>query len=490
MIKIISTLTPIYSYQQLKRIDNHAIQGGLEASILMENAGRAAWNYIKSRWPKAKKILIICGIGNNGGDGWILALLAQAQGIKVSVYEVEQSPPSSQRAIEARRDFLKKNQIENELDFSYEGDLIVDALLGIGARLPLKPEWESVIKWMNQQSQPILSLDVPSGLTASSVKGSNSIVNATETLSFIAAKWSFFTPQGLSVTGRWTVADIGIPASVYRRHAPLAQVLDFEWARRALNPRQPDAHKGHYGHVVILGSCENEYAGAGQLAGMAALRGGAGKVTLATQLATLEHRSAGPELMVKNITQFKEWTELAQKASVLVLGPGLGQKIAVKKMLTHAISLNKPMVVDADGLNLLAQSPQYNSNWILTPHPGEAARLLGVTTTQIQSNRLKSVKALAKKYGGVVVLKGAGTLVASEGHCPLICKEAVPSLASAGMGDVLAGLIGGLLAQNMTLWHAASLGVIVHALAAKSFNLERGLLASDLLKPIVELINK
>lgn len=266
-----------------------------------------------------------------------------------------------------------------------------------------------------------------------------------------------------------------------------SEVLNLKQARGWLSAREKDAHKGDFGHVLVIGGQAAGFEGASLLAGEAALRAGAGKVSVASrQPGPIASR---PELMMHQVTTEAELQAILLRASVVVLGPGLGEDAKAKMLWECALQTMKPMVLDADALNLLASHPFKAEHWILTPHPGEAARLLNTTIAVIQQNRLEAAKALVDKFGGVVVLKGAGTIIMDATHSPMCCSKSVPAMASGGMGDVLAGLLGGLLAQNLGLWEAAGLGVTVHAEAAAQFGVERGLLASDLFPTIVKLLN-
>ena len=255
--------------------------------------------------------------------------------------------------------------------------------------------------------------------------------------------------------------------------------------------RERCAHKGHYGHVLIIGG-DHGYSGAARLAGEAALRVGAGLVSIATRI---EHAGLmninRPELMCHGVTGSEQLAVLLDKASVVVVGPGLGQSAWAKTLFLQALAVKKPLLIDADGLNLLAQFPQTNPNWILTPHPGEAARLLGCPTTTIQEDRFAAALALQVKYQGVIVLKGAGTLICSEEECA-VSNSGNPGMASGGMGDVLAGVIAGLVAQGLFLKNAAQQGVYGHGRAADlavEQEGERGLLASDLMPYLRQWVN-
>jgi len=261
--------------------------------------------------------------------------------------------------------------------------------------------------------------------------------------------------------------------------------------KSALSPRPRDAHKGLFGHVLIIGG-DYGMAGAARLAGEAALRVGAGLVSIATRP---EHVSAivsgRPELMCHPVKQAKDLKPLLAKATVIVLGPGLGQSAWSKQLFKQALASALPKIIDADGLNLLAKQTKKSDHWILTPHPGEAARLLKSDNKKIQADRITAVKQLQQKLGGIAILKGAGSLVAASDSIS-ICQAGNPGMASGGMGDVLSGVIGGLLAQQFNLQQAAELGVCLHAYAgdlAAQQNGERGMLASDLMPYLRELMN-
>jgi hydroxyethylthiazole kinase-like uncharacterized protein yjeF len=272
---------------------------------------------------------------------------------------------------------------------------------------------------------------------------------------------------------------------------PTPKTLSLKTLQKLLPPRPKDAHKGLYGHVLIIGG-DYGMAGAVRLAGEAALRVGAGLVSVATRP---EHvsvvSSAWPELMCHGVTSTVNLKPLLKRATVLVVGPGLGQSDWSQKLLAAALAAPQAKIIDADALNLLAKKPYKNDNWILTPHVGEAARLLSCTTASIQKDRINAVKTLQNKFGGVCILKGAGSLIAAKNSIS-ICKAGNPGMASGGMGDVLSGVIGGLLAQSLSLQQAAELGVCLHAhagdLAAKKFG-ERGLLASNLIMFLQKLVN-
>ena len=265
-----------------------------------------------------------------------------------------------------------------------------------------------------------------------------------------------------------------------------------EQDRIKLLPRRPESsHKGNYGHVVIIGG-DHGMAGATRLAGEAAVRVGAGLVSIATRPDHAAIISAQrPELMSHGIKTPTELQPLLDKANAIVIGPGLGQTQWAQQLFTTVLQCTCPIIVDADALNLLAKKPEHRNNWILTPHPGEAARLLNQSCTAVQNSRPEAINALQKKYGGTIVLKGSGTLINNGSNNLALCNAGNPGMASGGMGDLLTGIIAGLIAQNLTIRDAANLGVYIHSKAGDQAALkgERGLIASDLLAHIRQLAN-
>ncbi|EKD54425.1 MAG: hypothetical protein ACD_60C00087G0037 [uncultured bacterium] len=268
--------------------------------------------------------------------------------------------------------------------------------------------------------------------------------------------------------------------------------LEFVQFADYLKPRPRDAHKGDFGHVLVMGG-QSGYSGAVQLAALAALRVGAGLVSVATHPAHAEFLNmTHPEIMSHGIDSPGALSDLLVKATVIVLGPGLGLSAWSKKLFSAALEAEKPLVLDADGLNLLAENPCKKTSWILTPHPGEAARLLKKSTTDIQQDRVEAIKQLQRQFNGEVVLKGSGSLVlGSKDNAPFICTLGNPGMATAGMGDVLSGVLGGLIAQGIPTHIAAKLGVLVHAMAgdlAAEMG-ERGMIASDVIPYLRNIVN-
>lgn len=485
----------LYRAEQVRAMDQYAIQQlGISGTVLMERAGAAAFRVLQQRWPQAKTISIVCGTGNNGGDGFVVARLAAEAGLTVRVLMSGDIEHLQGDALAASQRLLSAD-IEPwpfEPDLLEDCDVLVDAMLGTGLQGAVEGERAEIIRLVNETGLPVLALDVPSGLNANSGDVQGIAIKASATITFIGNKRGLYTGQAIVYCGEVSFDSLSVPESVYQNQAVSAQVIDFEKHKSWLAPRSRVAHKGHFGHVLIIGG-EAGYTGAARMAGEAAARVGAGLVTIGTRNAHAAFLNAGrPELMVHGLEDEETFHRLAERANVIAIGPGLGQASWGQHMLKLAMESGIPLVVDADALNILSQAPQQNSQWILTPHCGEASRMLGQSTQEIERDRYAIVETLQQTYGGIAVLKGAGTLIADKEGPIAVCQGGNPGMASGGMGDVLTGIISGLLAQEIPLKEAAHLGVCLHAAAgdaaAKSAG-ERGLLASDLMSWIRRLAN-
>jgi NAD(P)H-hydrate epimerase len=397
-------------------------------------------------------------------------------------------------ALRARRDFEQLGgQVESaQAVLGAECDLYVDALLGTGLERTVAGDWAALINALNQSSRPLLSIDIPSGLHADSGRVLGTAVSADATVTFIGLKQGMLTGVGPDVCGQLLFDDLDLDREVYGRVAPSSRRIDFRltWPE-GLRRRRASAHKGRFGHLLLVGGSPG-MAGAIRMAGEAALRVGAGLVTIATDPAHATIVGQGrPELMCRGVAEADELAPLLAKANVLAVGPGLGRSDWAQAVWRASIESGKPLVIDADGLNLLADQGLRSDDWILTPHPGEAARLLGSNVNEVQKDRFAAASSVQRRYGGTCVLKGAGTLIAAaEGHL-LLSTSGNPGMAAGGMGDVLTGVIGGLLAQGLSPLEAASFGVWIHGCAgdfAAASN-ERGLMAADLFPHLRNLAN-
>lgn len=477
----------LYRASQVRELDRIAIEEmGIPGICLMERAGGAAFALLKKLWPHARRIIVLCGSGNNGGDGYVLARLAYLAGYDITVLQLGDTSKlkgDAQIAFEAMTHVGLIPQVFAEKKLSIV-DVIVDAIFGTGLDREVTGRWREVIDALNHRNCPLLSLDTPSGLHADTGTVLGVAVHADVTISFIGLKQGLFTGMGVDYRGKIYFDDLQVPHSIYKQVRTSVTRLDYDELKTLLTRRLRSAHKGSFGHVLIIGG-DSGMTGAASLAAEAAARVGAGKVSIATRAthATFLNLTR-PELMVHGIETAAELQQLLTQIDVIAIGPGLGQSIWARAMLDTIKEQQKPVVLDADALNLLARAPFRLPQSVLTPHPGEAARLLEFTTAEIQNDRFTAVRALQLRFGGVCVLKGAGTLVAGANGQIGVCSAGNPGMACGGMGDVLTGVIAGLLAQGFSTTNAASLGVCLHAKAGdkEAENQgERGLLPSDLL---------
>lgn len=487
---------PLYRAAQMREFDRRAIEEqGIPGYTLMTRAAAAALRELRACWPRARRIRVVCGAGNNGGDGYVLARLAHTAGIDVRVGWL--SDPAALRG-DARTACLDAQaagvaMAPFDIHVCDDADVIVDALLGTGLERPVSGDWAVAVAAMNAAAAPVLSLDIPSGLHADTGAVLGCAVRADMTVSFIADKLGLHTASGPECAGQIVLAPLDVPAAVFEGIEAAVMRIDADWLHAVLpGPRARGAHKGAFGHVLVIGG-QPGMSGAARLAGEGAARTGAGLVSIATHPQHAAVLNTGrPELMCHGVGSAADLKPLLERATVLAMGPGLGQSDWARGLLAAVWEARLPMILDADALNLLAQEPLRRDDWIFTPHPGEAARLLGCTAAEVQSDRPRAVRELHARYGGVSVLKGAGTLIADGSRCRL-STAGNPGMASGGMGDVLTGVIAGLCAQGMSLADAAAAGVLLHGLAgdaAARSGGERGLLAADLLPEVRRLVNR
>lgn len=483
---------PLYRAEQVRELDRRAIEEhGIPGYTLMCRAAAAALKLLRQRFPEAQCITVLCGAGNNAGDGYVLARLAQDEGLTVVVQALSDPHKLQGDAATAHRDAVAAGvEIKPWGDALAPADVIVDALLGTGLGRPVEGDYRAAIEAINASAAQVLALDIPSGLHANTGAVSGVAVQADICITFIAAKLGLYTGRGVALCGELIYDDLQVPPSVFQAMEPAAWRYAGEDLPALLPPRPRDAHKGHHGHVLVIGG-ERGTGGAVRLAAEAAARVGAGLVSVATRE---EHLTAllatRPELMVHGVEQGNALDPLLERASVVVIGPGLGQGHWGRSLLSRVLQTRLPTVVDADALNLLAGSHLRREDWLLTPHPGEAARLLDTDSATVQQDRFAAAMALRQCHGGHWVLKGSGSIVVGPGQTWVI-QGGNPGMASGGMGDVLSGVLGGLLAQGLDLTSTARLGSYLHAQAADlaAQQGERGLLASDLFQPLRQLAN-
>ena len=480
----------LYNVSQCREIDRLTInEYGIAGIELMRRAGAALFEQLRFKWPGCQQVSIFCGAGNNAGDGYVVGRLALAAGLKVSLYALLEPGRLKGDACLAAQDYVEAGGSVTTFDGSIEltDGVIVDALLGTGLDREVTGSFATAIAIINQATCPVVSVDIPSGLQADSGKIMGCAVTADLTVTFIAVKQGLLTGEAADVCGELYFASLNVPKVVYEHFEPSAYLIQ----PLSLAARPRSSHKGRNGHVLLIGG-DYGFSGAIRLAAEAALRAGAGLVSVATRRDHSHLINIGRfEIMSHSVESAEDLLSLLEKVSVVVIGPGLGQKQWGKQLLQRVFLSDKPLVVDADALNLLALNPRKYEQWVLTPHLGEAARLLSCSTKEIACDRFAAVTQLQQRYGGVCVLKGAGTLVKSQDSLA-VNPTGNPGMASGGMGDVLSGIIAALMAQGVERIEAVEMAVFIHGkaadLAAEQCG-ERGLLAADLFPFIRQLLN-
>jgi len=502
-----------YSNEAIRKLDSLMVeQGFIESSYkLMIRAAQALLDFINHKYSKIKHITIVCGAGNNAGDGYALARLIRLQDrephIKIRLVSIIDPEILTGDAHLAYLDWLEcDGTIGLMTDAHFPAtDLIVDALIGTGLKRTLEDEWYAAVAAINASSKPVLSVDIPSGLDADTGASYGIAVNATYSVTFIGQKMGMYTAQARYYCGKIHFASLGIDDRLYEQVEHHAVLMEWNNIVGKLPCRNPISHKGDHGHLLIIGG-DYGMAGACRIAGEAALRCGAGLVSIATRKEnTNAITSARPELMVHGIEHAEDLDKLLTKATAIAIGPGLGtgqwgfslldKIIKFLKKQYHSDKQTIHCVFDADALNIMAQHNLVvqSKDIIYTPHFAEATRLLKYKSEipSTDTNRFNMILELQEKYHGTFVLKGAGTLV-NINDDTAICPYGNEGMASAGMGDSLTGVIGALLAQKISIVDSARLGVCLHAKAADLAAKEgkNGMLVSDIFPKLRELMNK
>ncbi|KPY06766.1 YjeF-like protein [Pseudomonas tremae] len=479
----------LYSAAQVRDLDARLIAAGTPGMELMQRAAHATWRALRRRWPQANQLTVLAGRGNNAGDGYLVAALAHKAGWQVSVLAVG-DPAALTGDAAAAYAAASAVGIQAWAGQPLDG-VVLDALLGTGLNGEVREPYLSAIKAINASGLPVAAVDIPSGLSADSGQALGVAVRADLTVTFIGLKTGLLTGEAADLVGELVFDDLQADPELVAQTPVSAKRLDTH-NLPLLAPRPRTAHKGMFGRVLVIGG-DHGFGGAALLSAESALRSGAGMLTLATRA---EHIPAAltrmPEIMSAAISSANQLMALIEPASVLVVGPGLGQDAWGRSLLSAAANAERPQVWDADALNRLATGQvSLPANSVITPHPGEAARLLGVAIKDIQADRLGAVRALARKFNTVCVLKGSGSLIADAGGQVALCDRGHPAMATAGLGDVLAGLIGALMAQHLTPFDAACLAVWLHASAGQKLGeTGRGLAASDIIPAIRQLLEE
>ena len=505
-----ATATPLYSIAEIRAIEE-AAAATLPQGALMQRAGQAAasaafkiLNHLEEQKATHMRVLVLAGPGNNGGDALEAAAHLAGSGIEVLVWlapEAQSTSPEREQALSRARNSAARF-IAGETSMAAAAinaapwNLIVDGLFGIGSTRALAGVCREMAQLVNQQRCPVLALDVPSGLHADTGAVDGVAIRATHTITFIGDKPGLHTAHGRDQAGSVEVAALAIEPQLLPQAA--AQLNGLHLFIRHLQPRKQNTHKGSYGSVAVIGGAAG-MAGAPVLSARTALHAGAGRVHIGFAGTPLAYDGGQPELMCKR-AQDMDFAGLAFGA--LVAGPGLGEDSDSVELLQRAIDSDSPLLLDADALNLMAAEPELQSALatrtgagatILTPHPLEAARLLDMTVAEVQADRLTCARQLAAQLGVIVILKGSGTVIAAQDGSVVINTTGGPALATAGTGDVLAGLCGSLLAQGWPEWEAAIGAVWLHGAAADALVASGagpiGLAAGELIPAIRKLIN-
>ncbi|MFL1484535.1 NAD(P)H-hydrate dehydratase [Marinobacter sp. LN3S78] len=508
MLTANSLTESLFTADGVRSLDRFLIdERGVEGYGLMQKAARAAFRQVLRHWPSATRIVVLCGAGNNGGDGYLVALNALRHGLEVTCITVADPQKLSgdarrawQDAGEAGVSMAPWSDLDERARATlFGGDtVVVDAMLGTGARGQPRAPVDEVIAWINQGASPVLAVDVPSGLDASLGMAEGDAVRADVTATFIGRKIGLLTGKGPHFAGEVAYDALGAEQDIEGCPAvPVATLSTWESRKGLLPVPSMAAHKGDFGHVLVIAG-DRGFGGAGLLAAEAAARSGAGLVSLATRP---EHVSPAlarcPSLMVRGVIHGNDLEPLLEKADVVVCGPGIGQAAWGQQMLQQVLASGKPRLLDADALNLLSTRVAVSSDYqVITPHPGEAARLLACSVADIESDRLVAVERLQQNFGGIALLKGAGTLVAAPERLPVVIGGANPGMATGGMGDILSGIAGGFMAQavrggDSDLTDAVVNAAALHLAAANVASRQRGyrsLLPQDVLEAMATVL--
>ncbi|MGH7856737.1 MAG: NAD(P)H-hydrate dehydratase [Candidatus Binatia bacterium] len=500
---------------EMREIDRLSIEEyGIAGDVLMERAGTGAVAVLRERFPRQLRdgVVLVAGKGNNGGDAFVMARHLRRRRVRCEVFLAGQRSEISGDAARNLKRLERGGGRVREIDREglpalaaaiAKSGIVVDGLYGTGLRGPLGERAQAIIETMNLAPGPIVAVDIPSGLDADRGVELGGAVQATLTVTFVFPKVGLLSFPGAGLAGEIAVVDIGVAPEAVERVRPRQRLLGPESVSTAIPTRAPDSHKGTYGHVLVIAGSRGK-SGAAVLAGRAALRAGAGLATIASPAGALGGAlGAAPELMTEPLPgRDGAWAfSRSESASLLhaldgktsvVYGPGIGATPATRTMTEWLLAeCPLPMVIDADGLNCLAGQVGWLASrrapTILTPHPGEMARLIGGATADVQNDRPGSARRLAGEYGVVVVLKGARTVIATPEGLVALSPTGNPGMASGGMGDALSGILGALLAQGLAADEAAAAGVFWHGHAADRVAARRGeagLLATDVIEEL------
>ena len=488
----------VFTAEQMQKVDQAAVQSGLSLDSLMDKAGQAVANAAMAQWPACKHILVLCGKGNNGGDGYVAARYLQGAAKQTTLLELANAEDDlkTPETKKARASFLAMSKttaltLTNLQEALKQADLVIDALLGNGLSRPLEGNLAEIVAAVNASTTPVLSVDIPSGVDSDQSDIVGEHIQATRTLQLAGPKYASVFYPGKAAFASWQVADIGIPKSILESYSNL-QLLDDHFIANHLPKRSKTAHKYTAGTVLVIAGSAR-YLGASELACRAAFRAGAGLVTLAAESRLPNSR---PEIIFETL----EWSDRPledigsisnKRAQVRVIGPGLDAK-AVSYLPELILQSQAPTVLDAGALTGGEEwfnAVNTHSNCVLTPHTGEAANLLEISSKEINKNPVHYARALAEKSNTIVILKGSTTVITAAQGLSFLSTRGHEGMATGGTGDVLAGILGAYLANAADLMDRACIAVYMHGLAGEhaSQTYGNGLIASDLVNSLASV---
>ncbi len=486
----------------MQQMDKTTIEDfNIPGIILMENAGRGVYNIIKTDLMNCLTpyVLVVAGPGNNGGDGFVIARHLHINGIKTKVFLLAPKEKFKGDAktnldilfnlnLEIKEILSEEDLFKNKMDIVHAG-LIVDAIFGTGLTRALEGRFALIVNEINRAQKPVIAVDIPSGLSADTGKVLGACIKADVTATMALAKVGQLIYPGLDYVGKLKIVDISMPKEAISRFDAYSFLLDAEYIKTLIPKRPPEAHKGTTGHLAILAGSKGK-AGAAELVCKGALRAGAGLVTLIScnsiwhimMQKLKEAMTFGVESTEAGEVSDKELPkifEFIKDKKALAIGPGLGLSESAQNVArTLCTRAEIPVIIDADAITAIGKDLSIVKNApvprLLTPHPGEAARLLGCTSKDIQQNRIEAAQEIASKSNSIVVLKGARTIIAAPSKTFAINPTGNAGMATGGMGDVLTGIIAGLVAQGLSCWQAACLGVYIHGKASDMLSSSKG----------------
>jgi hydroxyethylthiazole kinase-like uncharacterized protein yjeF len=495
--------------ETMRLLDRTAIEEyGIAGVVLMELAGAGTARAIMERWPKARRVGILAGSGNNGGDGYVIARHLINTGVKVTTYLLAPREKISGDARINLEILIKMNAPIVDVGDPQElrrhhrdletMDILVDAMLGTGLKTDVQGIYREAIELLNAARVPICAVDIPTGISSDSGRPMGEAVRASMTCTYGLRKIGQVIYPGVVYVGDLVLIDIGLPREMIERLAGGMRLIEKKWVSGLIPLRDAEAHKGDFGHLLIIAGSPGK-TGAAAMAADSAVRSGAGLVTVgvpASLNSILENKLTEP--MTLPLDSWPELKEMLKRCNALAIGPGIATEESTARLVFKLLKeIELPMIIDADGLNILAQDSESVKSArirpVLTPHPGEAGRLLGVSARRVQEDRISAARQIALATGAVVLLKGARSVIVDPDGRLAINPTGNPGMATGGTGDVLTGIIGGLLVQGLDPFEAASAAAWIHGRAGDIAKLQRGcisLKAGDLIECIPDVFSE